>query len=239
MSTGRRHTGPSSLAPLSKGPVISVEDWEAKAPLGDLQLRSVNLLKSAGEKAPLPLKVSCASGKTTSTSRPSTPTPRNSQALLPPHPVQTPQQFYDWFALIDRSVAHSQEAHFRAHVASVSEHLETCDQLIGRIDLVDKEVDEMLERWRGVEEGGMSLKGACERLLEERVCCFHFLVVRELSFTQTMGIGQTAGAHSGDWNQVGILPRARACYSNAQPPWRISRSADRLLVHGRASRHLY
>jgi hypothetical protein len=174
MSTGRRHTVPNSLSSLSRGPVISVEDWEAKAPLGDLQVRSVNLLKTASEKAPLPLKVYCASGKTTSTSRPSTPGPntRNSQVLLPPHPVQTPQQFYDWFALIDRSVAHSQEAHFRAHVASVSDHLETCDQLVERIELVDKEVDEMLERWRGVEEGGMSLKGACERLLEERVCCF-------------------------------------------------------------------
>ena len=83
--------------------------------------------------------------------------------------MQTPQQFYDWFALIDRSVAHSQEAHYRAHVASVSEHLDTCDLLINRIDEVEKEVDDMLEGWRGVEESGKSLKDACERLLEERV----------------------------------------------------------------------
>ena len=71
--------------------------------------------------------------------------------------------------MIDRSVAHSQEAHYRAHVASVSEHLDTCDLLITRIDEVEKEVDDMLEGWRGVEEGGKSLKDACERLLEERV----------------------------------------------------------------------
>ena len=83
--------------------------------------------------------------------------------------MQTPQQFYDWFALIDRSVAHSQEAHYRAHVASVSEHLDTCDLLINRIDEVEKEVDDMLEGWKGVEEGGKSLKDACESLLEERV----------------------------------------------------------------------
>jgi hypothetical protein len=83
--------------------------------------------------------------------------------------VQTPQQFYDWFSLIDRSVAHSQEAHFRAHVASVAQQLESCDKLIDGIDEVDREVGEMLEGWRGVEEGGRSLKNACERLLEERV----------------------------------------------------------------------
>jgi len=110
-------------------------------------------------------------------SRPTTPVPPNSvrpaplatHALHPKQPVQTPQQFYDWFALIDRSVAHSQEAHFRAHVASVSEHLDTCNRLVERIDEVDSEVDGMLEGWRGVEEGGKSLKDACERLLEERV----------------------------------------------------------------------
>ena len=90
-------------------------------------------------------------------------------ALHPKHPIQTPQQFYDWFALIDRSVAHSQEAHFREHLNTVAEHLETCDQLLQRIDQVDSELEVMLEGWRGVEEGGKSLKDACEELLEERV----------------------------------------------------------------------
>jgi hypothetical protein len=40
---------------------------------------------------------------------------------------------------------------------------------VERIDEVDAEVDGMLDGWRGVEEGGKSLKDACERLLEERV----------------------------------------------------------------------
>lgn len=30
----------------------------------------------------------------------------------------------------------------------------------------------MLQGWRSVEEGGKSLKEACEKLLEERVRCF-------------------------------------------------------------------
>jgi conserved oligomeric Golgi complex subunit 3 len=89
--------------------------------------------------------------------------------LHPKAPIQTPQQFYDWFALIDRSVAHSQEAHFHAHLDNVSNHLATCDGLVNRIDEVDVEIAGMLEGWRLVEEGGKSLKEACERLLEERV----------------------------------------------------------------------
>jgi len=110
-------------------------------------------------------------------SRPTTPglsgVPRgavgNAHALYPSHPIQTPQQFYDWFTLVDRSVAHSQEAHYRAHLANLDEHLSICDLLLERIGGIEDDLDGMLEGWRGVEEGGKNLKGACERLLEERV----------------------------------------------------------------------
>jgi hypothetical protein len=83
--------------------------------------------------------------------------------------VQTPQQFYDWFALIDRSVAHSQEAHFRQHLLRVSEHLDMCDRLVSRIDQVDAEVSGMMDAWKSVEEGGKSLQDASQKLLDERV----------------------------------------------------------------------
>lgn len=114
---------------------------------------------------------------TPSSSRPGTPfrsSPHpilisSNHALYPKQPIQTPQQFYDWFALIDRSVAHSQESHFRAHVANVKGHLERCDWLVERIDEVEKQVDEMMQEWQGVEDGGKSLKESCERVLKERV----------------------------------------------------------------------
>lgn len=83
--------------------------------------------------------------------------------------MQTPQQFYDWFALIDRSVAHSQEAHFRQHLLRVSEHLDMCDRLVSRIDQVDAEVAGMMDAWKSVEEGGKSLQDASQKLLDERV----------------------------------------------------------------------
>ncbi|KAF7972543.1 hypothetical protein HWV62_17744 [Athelia sp. TMB] len=186
MATGRasNRRGAAPVAISTPRPALSVEEWESRATLGDLAIKSVNALKAAGEIIPLPLKFSADEAGTSrpatpanlratkigSGSRPSTPTarPANAHALHPKQPVQTPQQFYDWFALIDRSVAHSQESHFRAHVASVAEHLETCDRLIEKIDEVDADVEGMLEGWRGVEEGGRSLKDACERLLQER-----------------------------------------------------------------------
>ncbi|THH08771.1 hypothetical protein EW146_g8889 [Bondarzewia mesenterica] len=165
------------------GPIaITVEDWETKAPLGELETKSIAAVKAASEKPKIPSKFSTneagPSRPSTPTihtrplpgSRPSTPAPasRPSHALHPKQPVQSPQQFFDWFALVDRSVAHSQEAHFREHLLAVSEHLELCDRLVQRIEGVDREVEDMLEGWRTVEEGGKSLQEACQRLLEER-----------------------------------------------------------------------
>ncbi|KAJ8521822.1 hypothetical protein ONZ45_g1537 [Pleurotus djamor] len=172
---------PSRLGP-TPAPTISVEEWEAKAPLGELETRSIALIKEASERLPLPLKFQ---SDEPSISRPSTPRirfpgpssrpgtpvsgrPVGSHALHPKQPIQTLEQFYDWFALIDRSVTHSQESHFRAHLAGVSDHLDACDFLVQRIDEIDSKVDGMLDGWRGVEESGKSLKDACEKLLEER-----------------------------------------------------------------------
>ncbi|KAI0769415.1 Sec34-domain-containing protein [Trametes elegans] len=190
-STSKRPPNLLTLHVHSK-PTISVEDWEASAPLGDIEAKSVNFIQSVSERAALPPKFSVEDPG--SSSRPSTPVVRSklapgqggsrpstpslsaahrhgassSHALHPKQPIQTPQQFYDWFSLIDRSVTHSQEAHIRAHLESVSDHLETCDRLIQRIDEIDREVEDMLQGWRSVEDSGKSLKDACELLLQER-----------------------------------------------------------------------
>ncbi|PPQ83679.1 hypothetical protein CVT24_001169, partial [Panaeolus cyanescens] len=201
LSTSQRGTsqsGSDGQAKLARNTTISVEDWEAKTPLTDLQLKSISAIQAATERAKresVPLKfvseppdsengpgtprtpipkvanklLNQAQSTSRSSSRPPTPRPNaQTHPLHPSHPIVTPQQFYDWYALIDRSVAHSQEASYRAHVATLSSHLETCDLLLDRVNSVDKEVTSMLESWRSVEEGGRSLKEACERVLEER-----------------------------------------------------------------------
>jgi len=50
-----------------------------------------------------------------------------------------------------------------------------CDSVLERIELLEREVADMLEGWRGVEEGGKSLKDACERLLVEKVSSLFIL----------------------------------------------------------------
>ncbi|KAK7436506.1 Golgi transport complex subunit 3 [Stygiomarasmius scandens] len=170
---GRSTPQPLSVKPPIKQPStgtstpvahLSVEEWEAKAPLDDLQIRSVAVVKSRAENIPLPYKftdntqrsATPIGGLATPISRPSTPlsssrlvpgSARLQQTnLLPTHPLHTPQQFYDWFAQIDTlyihpnsstSAAHATDAHFRAHLEDVQARVETCDTLIGKIEEVE------------------------------------------------------------------------------------------------------
>ncbi|KAH9993581.1 Sec34-like family-domain-containing protein [Russula vinacea] len=189
MAVSRSNTPASNFRPPLPKSTLTIEEWEAKAPLGDAETKSVAVLKAANERRPdlQPLTVKYSQENLATVSRPSTPNnaSNSDQARVLPlqvrahqqqplrmpsskAAVQTPEQFYDWFALIDRSVAHSQEAHFRQHLSRVSEHLDMCDKLVGRIDQVDAEVASMLEKWRSVEEGGKSLQDASQKLLDER-----------------------------------------------------------------------
>ncbi|KAI0279908.1 Sec34-like family-domain-containing protein [Russula aff. rugulosa BPL654] len=196
MAASRSNTPALSIRSPHPNPhpksTLSIEEWEAKAPLGDAETKSIAAIKTASERRPdlQPSTVRSSQEYPVAVSRPSTPQQRvkhgpgsrpstpgsrppaagaaSAHALHPKQPVQTPEQFYDWFALIDRSVAHSQEAHFRQHLSRVSEHLDMCDKLVGRVDQVDAEVASMLDKWKSVEEGGKSLQDASQKLLDER-----------------------------------------------------------------------
>ncbi|PVF97473.1 Sec34-domain-containing protein [Serendipita vermifera] len=107
-------------------------------------------------------------------SRPGTPAispatgSRGKHPLHPIHPINTPQQFHDWFAVIEKSIQHSQEAHFRSHLAQLSQYHDKFSLLSDELDQVDNEIVRMLTSWQGVEDGGRSLQQASEKLLEEK-----------------------------------------------------------------------
>jgi conserved oligomeric Golgi complex subunit 3 len=96
------------------------------------------------------------------------------------HPIATPEQFHDWLAKIERSVARSQESHFHAHLDTVKGLLDTCNRLLADVETIEAELDSMLEGWRSVEESGKSLKEGCEKLLEEKVE-FHLVCSEAIS----------------------------------------------------------
>ena len=168
---------------------------------------------------------------------PNIPTPTTARgtvalhALHPKQPIQTPQQFYDWFTLIDQSVARSQESHFHAHLETVTSHVEMCDSVLERIELLEREVTDMLDGWRGVEEGGKSLKDACERLLVEKVS-FLSISLWNSDLIYGYAVGPPCGDDRGNRATTTVLPRTGVGYQNAEPSWRITRPPSGLLIHG-------
>ncbi|GJJ06414.1 hypothetical protein Clacol_000605 [Clathrus columnatus] len=165
---------------------VNLEEWESQAPLDDLQVKSINALKTLCQERRLPLKFRTdyssrpsspstpAPNLITVTSRPETPLKSNGDSKLPcgylhpKEPIETPEQFHDWFAAIERSIVHSQDAHFRAHLEDVSHYRLMCENLLHSLNDLESELDSIFVEWRRVEENGRSLKDACEQLLQER-----------------------------------------------------------------------
>ncbi|KAH7339666.1 Sec34-like family-domain-containing protein [Rhizoctonia solani] len=181
-----------SLAPSPRAkPTLTVEEWESRAPLDDVEVRSVLSLKIQCEEKKPPLKFreedspsrpstpilgrhgglfSSAPGSRSATPVPMLTVTRDgaSHPLHPQVPLETPQQFHDWFALIDRSITYSQESHFRSHLQNVESQLASCDNLLDRVHGASDDLTQLHNDWQSVEDRGESLKGAAQRLLEER-----------------------------------------------------------------------
>lgn len=95
-------------------------------------------------------------------------------------------------------------------------------------------MSDMLEGWRSVEEGGKSLKEACERLLEEKVR----RVFRSYDKSHIF-IGPITADDRRSRYATAVFPGVGAGYPDAQSPWRLIGPSNRLLVHGRACGYLH
>ncbi|BEI85442.1 hypothetical protein CcaverHIS002_0508430 [Cutaneotrichosporon cavernicola] len=176
--------------PLAAKHVISLGDWEARAPLSDDEVQSITLIKERFSERPLPDKFSQADGSRPGTPRnrqverivhsragsasapptsPGTPVPSGlSQDALHQLAIVTPQQFHDHFAALALSAEHEQDSLYREHLAEISGLREKCDGLIELLREGEGEVGDMLKALEYVEERSESLRGACEDLLEEQ-----------------------------------------------------------------------
>jgi hypothetical protein len=103
----------------------------------------------------------------------------------------------------------------------------------------------MLDKWRGVEEGGKSLQDASQKLLDERVRPRALILIRRLSYAAeviygcAVLIGPIGGVARGYRHDLGILPGARTCDTLAQSSRRVIGPPNGLSLYGRARGHLY
>ncbi|GBB87592.1 hypothetical protein RclHR1_14060001 [Rhizophagus clarus] len=189
---------------------VTLEEWEAKTKLTELQRQSVLELQDACAELPLPEGVLSDLGPGTP-QRTTSPTPslvkdnlkqtpysRLSTSPLPksrsttnllaaefqadeaaaastpdaslgiPQPIETTQQFFDWFARMEADMEKDQEDVYRNFLTVVTMYREACSNFLEQIDTTVKLFNDLDSNFKFVEERTKALQTACEKLLEEQ-----------------------------------------------------------------------
>ncbi|CAG8471282.1 5572_t:CDS:10 [Ambispora leptoticha] len=189
---------------------ITLEEWESKTQLTELQKQSVLEIQDACLELPLPEGYLNDIGGGTGTPqlispspglkenyRTSSPYPRLTPSPLPrsrsttnllaelaaetavasstdasslgiPQPIETTQQFFDWFAKMETDMEKDQEDVYRNFLAIITVYRQACDNFLSQIDSTVKLFHDLDGNFRFVEERTKALQTACEKLLEEQ-----------------------------------------------------------------------
>ncbi|CAG8514323.1 7608_t:CDS:10 [Paraglomus brasilianum] len=146
----------TSLTTRGKG--ITLEDWESKTQLTETQKVSVLELQDACKELPLPEGSSelAAGGASIDA------------ALGLGKPIETTQQFFDWFAKMEADMEKDQEDVYRNFLAAVMLYREANDKVLGQIDTTESLFNDLEGNFKFVEDRTKALQTSCEKLLAEQ-----------------------------------------------------------------------
>jgi hypothetical protein len=85
------------------------------------------------------------------------------------NPIETTQQFLDWFSGIEGKMERDQEDVYRNYLAVVIMYKEACDRFLAQIDETSECFTSLEGHYAFVEEKTRALQVACENLLLEQV----------------------------------------------------------------------
>ncbi|RIA80198.1 Sec34-like family-domain-containing protein [Glomus cerebriforme] len=85
-----------------------------------------------------------------------------------PQPIETTQQFFDWFARMEADMEKDQEDVYRNFLAVVTMYREACHKFLEQIDTTVKLFNDLDSNFKFVEERTKALQTACEKLLDEQ-----------------------------------------------------------------------
>ncbi|CAG8456803.1 818_t:CDS:10 [Funneliformis caledonium] len=85
-----------------------------------------------------------------------------------PQPIETTQQFFDWFARMEADMEKDQEDVYRNFLVVVTMYRESCDKFLEQIDTTVKLFNDLDDNFKFVEERTKALQTACEKLLDEQ-----------------------------------------------------------------------
>lgn len=89
-------------------------------------------------------------------------------------PIETTQQFYDWFGRVEESIEREQEESYRSYLNQVEAYIDACDEIVDNLEESRGLVHEMEANYKFVQDNSRALQVACENMLEDQVS-FTFL----------------------------------------------------------------
>lgn len=84
-------------------------------------------------------------------------------------PIETTQQFHDWFTRVEQSMEREQEEIYRTHLGELDDYIDTCEAVLEQLDDARGLLSEMEANYRFVEDNSRALQMACETMLDEQV----------------------------------------------------------------------
>lgn len=84
-------------------------------------------------------------------------------------PVESTQQFLDWFSHIEGEIEAEQERDYRRHLDTVDGYVDGCDHILDELEESRGLLFEMQANYKFVEENSQALQSACEDMLGEQV----------------------------------------------------------------------
>ncbi|KAI9489876.1 Sec34-like family-domain-containing protein [Zychaea mexicana] len=93
---------------------------------------------------------------------------RSAHGIGSDKPIETLQQFFDWFANMEPEMEKDQEDVYRNYLSVVSLYRESCDEFLSDLKATAGLFDELDSEYGYVEKRTRSLQTACEKLLNEQ-----------------------------------------------------------------------
>ncbi|KAI5071033.1 hypothetical protein GOP47_0013284 [Adiantum capillus-veneris] len=157
--------GPATRpAAVSRGYTFA-SSWDQNAPLTEQQKTACAALVQAFAERPMPSHVDehvtghFSDSIEESSDHSSFPT---EAVLLNSH------QFYQWFTDLESAMKSETEEKYQRYVNTLTEHVETCDQILEQLDSTLLLFDDLQEQHQAVATKTKTLHDACERLVLEK-----------------------------------------------------------------------
>ncbi|TPX56813.1 hypothetical protein PhCBS80983_g04242 [Powellomyces hirtus] len=146
-----------------------VEDWDTRFALSDVQKAACTLLQEAASELPYPVEL-VESDDEDDQIPAGTPlgSPGESTMLGLRQPIETTQQFLNWFETVEEDMERGQEEGYRTYLRTIYAYQEACDETLSKIKSTAELLSGLQDNYDSVEGRTRALQNACEKLLAEQ-----------------------------------------------------------------------